>query len=164
MDVVEKAILMAGINFAEQVETFLEKNGVNPGNIKNFELIQKQNHKNMELILKKKAPFIFRIFGRKNIIIASTLINIDSVVNDFIDKIKEDEKKKNQFMGTAAEDIQAGDIVDFDSKNGIIKKSKTDLEKPLKPKKATDEKNTPKKSLKKKKRKASNVTKWKDSI
>ena len=43
--------------------------------------------------------------------------------------------------------------------NAFIKKAKTNLEKPLKPKKATDEKNTPKKSLKKKKRKTSNVTK-----
>lgn len=164
MDVVEKAILMAGINFADQVETFLKKNGVNPGNIKNYELIQKQDHKNMELILKKKTPFIFRLFWKKDIVIATSLINVDSVINDFIDKIAADEKKKNQFMGTAAEDIQAGELVNFDKKSGIIKKAKSNLEKPLKPKKATDEKNTPKKSLKKKKRKASNVTKWKDSI
>lgn len=62
-------------------------------------------------------------------------------------------------MGTAAEDIQAGELVNFDKKNGIIKKAKTNLEKPLKPKKAKNENDTPKKSLKKKKRKASNVTK-----
>jgi len=75
-------------------------------------------------------------------------------------KLSEDEAKKDaKLMGTAVEDIEAGDLVEYDPATGQIKKVKTNLEKPLKFKKATNEKNSPKKSLKKKKRKASNGTK-----
>ena len=68
MDVVEKAILMAGI-IAEQVETFLKKNGVNPGNIRKYELIQKQDHKNMELILKKKTIDLNFVISKMKIVV-----------------------------------------------------------------------------------------------
>ena len=54
-------------------------------------------------------------------------------------------------MGTAAEDIQAGELVNFDKKSGIIKKAKQNLEKPLSSKKAKNEKDPNKKNWRKKK-------------
>lgn len=197
MELLEKALIAAGVDVAEKMEAFLKSNGVNPGNIKNYEIIQEQKKKAMEITILKKPGFFGKIIGKKGEKIATMGVYFDGLVNDFIDKIKADEAKKEKlFMGTAAEDIKAGDIVDFDPKNGIIKKAKQEvkqtthkvnievwvdlseaekqlkkfaekvpnLEKPLKSKKATDEKNTPKKSLKKKKRKTSSGTKWKDSI
>lgn len=197
MDLQEKAILAAGIDVAEKIDTFLKENGVNPGNIKNYEIKQEQKKKAFEITIIQKPGFFGKLFGRPGQRIATMGVYFDGLVNDFIDKIKEDEAKKQKlFMGTAAEDIRAGDIVDYDPKNGIIKKAKQEvketthkvnikvwvdlseaenqlkefakkapnLEKPFITKKATDEKNTSKKSLKKKKRKASNGTKWKDNI
>lgn len=173
-NIVEKAILTAGIKFAAHIENFLEENGVNPGNIKKYDLIQKQNKKQMEIILKKRPNFILSLFGKKWVVIAKTFIDVDSIINDLIDKMKEENKNP---MGTAVEDINAGDLVELDPKNGQIKKAKAkkvsvpvdayekkDLEKPLNSKKAKNEKNTSKKNMKKKTAKAKPGIKWKDSI
>jgi len=74
-------------------------------------------------------------------------VYFDGLVNDFIDKIKAEETKP---MGTAVEDINAGDLVEIDTKTGQIKKAKQNLEKPLSSKKAKNEKDPNKKSWRKK--------------
>lgn len=128
MDLQEKAILAAGIDVAEKIDTFLKENGVNPGNIKNYEIKQEQKKKAFEITIIQKPGFFGKLFGRPGQRIATMGVYFDGLVNDFIDKIKEDEAKKQKlFMGTAAEDIRAGDIVDYDPKNGIIKKAKQEV-------------------------------------
>jgi len=57
MDVVEKALIAAGVDVAKKMENFLKENGVNPGNIKNYEIIQEQKKKAMEITILKKPGF-----------------------------------------------------------------------------------------------------------
>lgn len=191
MEAIEKAIIIATTILEEKKERFLEKNWVISKTKKNYKIIYENKYKTIEITIFKKPGFFGRLIGQENKKIAKMEFLFDKLVKDLFEQIKEQESfekmkfekmkdvakkmsesleellinKKAKNETTHKVNIKVGvDLSEANKKLKEFAEKMPNLEKPLKSKRATNEKNTAKNNLKKKKKKTRNWTKWKNSF